>query len=124
MCLVNDPLNYGNCQKCYTTSTFCECIEELSLNIVTVCCYFTVPSKIEQSVASVFRGERGSSDMVVLLTWAGLTIEQAGGVLTSYMISLYTIDQSTRTLVSILLVVIMCELVVDHLLCLVEEHYC
>ena len=73
---------------------------------------------------SVFRGERGSSDLVVLLTWAGLTIEQAGGVLTSYTVSLYTISQSTTTLVSILLVVIMCELVVDHLLCLVEECYC
>ena len=72
----------------------------------------------------MFRGERRSNDLSVLLTWAGLTIEQAGGVLTSYMVSLYTIDQSTRTSVSILLVVIMCELVVDHLLCLVEEHYC
>ena len=72
----------------------------------------------------MFRGERRSNDLSVLLTWAGLTIEQAGGVLTSYMVSLYTIDQSTRTSVSILLVVIMCELVVDHLLCLVEERYC
>ena len=72
----------------------------------------------------MFRGERRSNDLSVLLTWAGLTIEQAGGVLTSYMVSLYTIDQSTRTSVSILLVVIMCKLVVDHLLCLVEERYC
>ena len=72
----------------------------------------------------MFTRERGSSDLVVLLTWAGLTIEQAGGVLTSYMVSLYTTSQPTRTLVSILLVVIICELVVDHLLCLVEERSC
>ena len=69
-------------------------------------------------------GERGSSDLSVLLTWAGLTTEQAGGLLYNYSVSLYTISQSSRTLVSILLVVIMCELVVDCLLCLVEEHYC
>ena len=72
----------------------------------------------------MFTRERGSSDLVVLLTWAGLTIEQAGGVLTSYMVSLYTTSQPTRTLVSILLVVIICELVVDHLLRLVEERSC
>ena len=96
----------------------------MSLNIVTVCCHFTVPSQIEQSSASVFRGERGSNNLSVLLTWTGLTIEQAGGVLINYTISLYTISQSSRILVSILLVVIMCELVVVHLLCLVYELYC
>ena len=70
----------------------------------------------------MFRRERDSNDVSVLLTWAGLTIEQAGGVLMGYRVSLYVISQSTRTSVSILLVVI--ELVVDHLLCLVDEHYC
>ena len=84
--------------------------------------YLPVPSQIERSSASVFRRERDSNDLSVLLTWAGLTIEQAGGVLMGYRVSLYIISQSTRTSVSILLVVI--ELVVDHLLCLVEEHYC
>ena len=74
----------------------------------------------------MYRSERGSDDLTVLLTWTGLTSEQAGGVLTGYVISLYTIDQqSTRTLVSILVVInVQCELVVEHLLCLVEEHYC
>ena len=70
----------------------------------------------------MFRQERESNNLSVLLTWAGLTTEQAGGVLTSYRVSLYIISQSPRILVSILLVVI--ELVVDHLLCLVDEHYC
>ena len=84
--------------------------------------YLPVPSQIERSSASVFRRERDSNDLSVLLTWAGLTIEQAGGVLMGYRVSLYIISQSTRILVSILLVVI--ELVVDHLLCLVEGHYC
>ena len=86
--------------------------------------YFPVPSQIERTSASVFMGERGSNGLSVLLTWAGLTIEQAGGVLYNYSVSLYTISQSSRTLVSILLVMIMCELVVDHLLCLVEKHSC
>ena len=86
---------------------------------------FTVPSQIERSSVSVYRSERGSDDLTVLLTWTGLTSEQAGGVLTNYVISLYTIDdqQSTRTLVSILVVInVQCELLVEHLLCLVEEH--
>ena len=85
-------------------------------------CYCSVPSQIERSSVSVFSTERGSDDLLVLFRWTGLTIEQAGGLLTSYRVSLYTVNQSPRILVSILLVVI--ELVVDHLLCLVEEHYC
>ena len=85
-------------------------------------CYCSVPSQIERSSVSVFSRERGSDDLSVLLTWTGLTVEQAGGELTSYRVFLYTVNQSPRILVSILLVVI--ELVVDHLLCLVEGHYC
>ena len=76
-----------------------------------MCVYhFPVPSQVEWSGVSVFRRERGSNDLSVLLTWAELTSEQAGGALTSYRISLYIISSSTRTLVSmLLLVVIMCE---------------
>ena len=76
-------------------------------------------NQIEQSSVSVFRRERGLDDLSVLLTWTALTSEQAGGVLTNYIISLY--NQPIRTLVSIL---VMIELVVERLLCLVKGDYC
>ena len=64
--------------------------------------YPSVPSQIVQSSVSVFRGERGSNELFALLTWTGLTAEQAGGILsnTDYSVSLYT--QPDRTLVSTL----------------------
>ena len=71
--------------------------------IVDLLCYLIVPSQIEQSSVSVFRGERGSDELIVLLTWTALTSEQAGGILTSYIISLF--NQPTGTLVSILVMI-------------------
>ena len=46
----------------------------------------------------MFEGQRESGNLSVLLTWTRLTAEQAGGVLTSYIISLY--NQPSGILVS------------------------
>ena len=75
-------------------------------NYVVLCIYYpSVPIEIEQSSVSVFRGERGSEELFALLTWTGLTAEQAGGVLsnTNYTISLY--NQPGRTLVSTIVMI-------------------
>ena len=76
-----------------------------------------MPNQIEQSSVSVFRRERGLDDLSVLLTWTALTSEQAGGVLTNYIISIYNQPISVYVLVMI-------KLVVERLLCLVEGDYC
>ena len=55
----------------------------------------TGPSQIEQSSVSVYRMERNSEQLSVLFTWAGLNLEQAGGVLLRYVVSIYITHPST-----------------------------
>ena len=62
----------------------------------------TVPSQIEQSSVSVYRMERNSEQLSVLFTWAGLSLEQAGGVLLRYVVSIYiTHPNTSRITVSV-----------------------
>ena len=66
-----------------------------------------VPSQIEQSSVSVYEMERGSDQLSVLLTWTGLNLEQAGGRLLHYVVSIYITHPSTgRRTVSILALMI------------------
>ena len=55
----------------------------------------TVPSQIEQSSVSVYKMERNSNQLSVLFTWAGLNLEQAGGVLLRYVVSIYITHPNT-----------------------------
>ena len=57
-------------------------------NVITMLSLTTVPSQIEQSSVSVYRMERNSEQLSVLFTWAGLSLEQAGGVLLRYVVTL------------------------------------
>ena len=56
--------------------------------MITMLSLTTVPSQIEQSSVSVYRMERNSEQLSVLFTWAGLNLEQAGGVLLRYVVTL------------------------------------
>ncbi|XP_065906520.1 proto-oncogene tyrosine-protein kinase ROS-like isoform X3 [Dysidea avara] len=76
VCLDDELLNCGNCELCFTTPTF-------------------VPSQIEQSSVSVYKMERNSNQLSVLFTWAGLNLEQAGGVLLRYVVSIYITHPNT-----------------------------
>ena len=55
----------------------------------------TGPSQIEQSSVSVYKMERNSEQLSVLFTWAGLSLEQTGGVLLHYVVSIYITHPST-----------------------------
>jgi len=61
----------------------------------------SVPSQIEQTSVSVFRMERNSDQLSVLLTWTALNFEQAGGVLLQYVVTI----RSTEGMVSNILYV-------------------
>jgi len=50
--------------------------------------FCSVPSQIEQTSVSVYRMERDSDQLSVLFTWTGLNLEQAGGVLRHYVVTI------------------------------------